>query len=91
MSTLEGRTVRFQPAPVTSLRLSDYQALTEQCHAFPYGLVNVASEHALYIPRLFMDPAHRDHITNLHLLDLTGPDHVPSVVTHGTDPGASGR
>jgi hypothetical protein len=34
----------------------------------------------LRIPHLFVDSTHRDHVIDLHLLNLPSPDHVPSVV-----------
>jgi hypothetical protein len=37
-------------------------------------LVNAASEYAARIPHLFVDPAKRDHISDLCLIDLPEPD-----------------
>jgi hypothetical protein len=81
MATLEGRTIRYRPVPATSLRSRDYKALTEHSpNTYPYRLVNVASEYAARIPHLFVDPAERDHISDLYLINLPEPNHpVPTV------------
>jgi hypothetical protein len=74
--TLEGRTMHYQLVPATGLRLRDYEALTEHPpNTYPYGLVNAVSEYAARIPHLFMDPAERDHVSDLCLIDLSEPDH----------------
>jgi hypothetical protein len=76
MATLEGRTVRYRPGPATRLRLGDYEALMEHSsNTYPYRLVNTVSEYTTCIPHLFVDPAERDHVLDLYLLDLPEPDH----------------
>jgi hypothetical protein len=40
-----------------------------------YELIDAASEYTAHIPHLFMDPAERDHVSELYLLDLPKPDH----------------
>jgi hypothetical protein len=42
--------------------------------------VNAASEYAACIPHLFMDPAERDHVLDLCLIDLPEPDHPTPTV-----------
>jgi hypothetical protein len=42
---------------------------------YPYGLANAMSEYTVRIPHLFVDPAERDRIPDLHLIDLPKPDH----------------
>jgi hypothetical protein len=43
-------------------------------------LVNAAFEYAVRIPHLFVDPAKRDHVSDLCLIDLPEPNHpVPTV------------
>jgi hypothetical protein len=81
MVTLEGRKVCYRPVPVTGLRSGDYEALIEHSsNTYPYGLVNMASEYTARIPHLFVDPAERDHVSDLYLIDLPEPDHpVPTV------------
>jgi hypothetical protein len=70
-ATPEERTVRYRPKLATSLRSGDYEALTEHSsNTYPYGLVNTASEYTARIPHLFVDPAERDHVLDLCLLDL---------------------
>jgi hypothetical protein len=49
-------------------------------NTYPYGLANAASEYTVCIPHLFMDPAERDHILNLCLIDLHEPDHTAPTV-----------
>jgi hypothetical protein len=49
-------------------------------NTYPYGLVNVASEYAAHIPHLFMDPAERDHVSDLCLINLPKPDHPTPTV-----------
>jgi hypothetical protein len=49
-------------------------------NTYPYGLVNAMSEYTARIPHLFMDPAERDHISDLYLLDLPEPDHPAPTV-----------
>jgi hypothetical protein len=79
--TPEGRTVHYRPVPATGLRSGDYEALTEHSpNTYPYGLVNAAFEYAVRIPHLFVDPAKRDHVLDLCLIDLPEPNHpVPTV------------
>jgi hypothetical protein len=49
-------------------------------NTYPYGLVNAVSEYTARIPNLFMDPAERDHILDLCLIDLPKLDHpVPTI------------
>jgi hypothetical protein len=69
--TPEGRMVHYQPEPITGLRLGDYEALMELLsNTYPYRLVNMASEYTARIPHLFVDPAERDHVSDLYLIDL---------------------
>jgi hypothetical protein len=49
-------------------------------NAYPYGLVNAAFEYTARMPHLFVDPAKRDHILDLYLLDLPEPDHPEPIV-----------
>jgi hypothetical protein len=49
-------------------------------NTYPYGLVNAASEYAARIPHLFMDPAERDCVSDLCLVDLSEPDHPAPTV-----------
>jgi hypothetical protein len=49
-------------------------------NTYPYGLVNAASEYAAYIPHLFVDPAERDHASNVCLIDLPELDHPAPTV-----------
>jgi hypothetical protein len=80
-ATLEGRTMHYRPVPATGLRSRDYNALTEHSpNTYPYGLVNVVSKYAARIPHLFMDPAERDHVSDLCLIDLSEPDHPTPIV-----------
>jgi hypothetical protein len=75
MVTLEGWTVCYRLVPATSLRLGDYEALTEHSsNTYPYRLVNATSEYAARIPHLFVDPAERDHVSDLCLTYLPEPD-----------------
>jgi hypothetical protein len=77
----EGQMVRYRPVPATGLRSRDYKALTEHSpNTYPYGLVNVTSEYAARIPHLFVDPAERDHVSNLCLINLHEPDHPAPTV-----------
>lgn len=54
----------------------------EDPRAFPYGLANSASEYVHHIPHLFMDPMERDHVSDLHILDLPQPPshHIVNMV-----------
>jgi hypothetical protein len=80
-ATPEWRTVRYRPVPVTGLRSRDYKALTEHSpNTYPYGLVNTTSEYAARIPHLFVDPAERDHVSDLYLINLPEPDHPTAIV-----------
>jgi hypothetical protein len=72
-ATPEGRTVRLRPVLKPSLSLFEYQVLTEDCQAFPYGLKNAAFEYAYRTPHLFMGPTKRDHVSDLYFLDLPRP------------------
>jgi hypothetical protein len=49
-------------------------------NTYPYGLVNAASEYTTRIPQPIVDPAERDHIFNLYLIDLPEPDHPAPTV-----------
>jgi hypothetical protein len=49
-------------------------------NTYPYGLVNAASEYMAHIPHLFVDPAERNHVLDLYLLDLPKPNHPASIV-----------
>jgi hypothetical protein len=49
-------------------------------NTYPYRLVNMASEYTACIPHLFMDPAERDHILDLYLIDLPEPNHPAPTV-----------
>jgi hypothetical protein len=49
-------------------------------NTYPYGLVNAASEYVARIPHLFVDPAERDHVLDLYLLDLPKPNHPAPTV-----------
>jgi hypothetical protein len=49
-------------------------------NTYPYGLVNAASEYATRIPHLFVDPAERDHASDLYLIDLPELDHPTPTV-----------
>jgi hypothetical protein len=69
--TPEGRTVHYQPEPITGLRSGDYEALMELLsNTYLYRLVNMASEYTARIPHLFVDRAERDHVSDLYLIDL---------------------
>jgi hypothetical protein len=49
-------------------------------NTYPYGLANTASKYTAYIPHLFVDPAKRDHVSDLYLIDLPKPDHpMPTI------------
>ena len=50
-STPEGRSAHRRPASATGLRLSEYEASTENYQAQPYGLRNAASNYAYNIQR----------------------------------------
>jgi hypothetical protein len=69
-ATPKGRTLRLRPVPTPGLRLCEYQALTEGCHALPYSLKNIASEYVYCAPHLFMGPLERDHVLDLYFLDI---------------------
>jgi hypothetical protein len=57
----------------------DYEFLTEHpSTVYPYGLVNVASEYIVRITHLFVNPAERDHVSNL--LELPEIDYPTPVV-----------
>jgi hypothetical protein len=73
--------VRYRPVPATGLRSGDYEALMEHSpNTYPYGLVNATSEYTACIPHLFVDPAEREHILDLCLIDLPEPYHpMPTV------------
>jgi hypothetical protein len=59
----------------------DYEALTEHpSTVYPYRLANTASEYMVRVPHLFMDPAERDHVSDLFLLELPKIDHLTPVV-----------
>jgi hypothetical protein len=79
--TLVGRMVCYRLVPATGLRSRDYEALMEHSsNTYPYGLVNAASEYTARILNLFMDPAERDHILYLCLIDLPKLDHpMPTI------------
>jgi hypothetical protein len=68
---------RYSPrtygTPSPGLRLSEYQVLTEDREALPYGLKNVASEYAYRTPHLFVGPMERDHVSHLYFLDIPRP------------------
>jgi hypothetical protein len=49
-------------------------------NTYPYGLVNAASEYTAHIPHLFMDPAERDHVSDLCLIDLPEPNYPAPTV-----------
>jgi hypothetical protein len=72
-ATPKGQTIRLHPVPTPSLMLSEYQVLTEDCQALPYGLKNAASEYAYHTPHLFMGPTERDHVLDLYFLDIPRP------------------
>jgi hypothetical protein len=72
-ATPQGHMVCLRPIPTPGLRLSEYQVLTEDCQAFPYGLKNAASEYAYRTPHLFVSPMERDHVTDLYFLDIPRP------------------
>jgi hypothetical protein len=79
--TLEGQTVHCQLVLATSLRSGDSEALTEHSpNTHPYGLVNATSEYAACIPHLFVDPAERDNVLDLCLIDLPELDHPAPTV-----------
>jgi hypothetical protein len=42
-ATPKGRAVHLRPIPTPGLRHSEYQALTEDCQALPYGLRNTVN------------------------------------------------
>jgi hypothetical protein len=80
-ATPEGRTVCYRPALATGLRSADYEALTEHPSTiYPYRLANVASEYMVWVPHLFVDPAERDHVSDLFLLELPEINHPTSIV-----------
>jgi hypothetical protein len=72
-TTPKGHTVCIHPVPTPGLRLSEYQALTEDCQTLPYGLKNIASEYVYRTPHLFMGPMERDHVSDLYFLDIPRP------------------
>lgn len=79
--TPEGRTVQRRPLPATSLRLADYEALTEELSSpYPFGLMNAMSTYQDRIPHLFMDHVERDHVSDLYLIDLPEADRPVPVV-----------
>jgi hypothetical protein len=49
-------------------------------NTYPYGLANGASEYTARIPYLFVDPAERNHVSALCLIDLPEPDHPAPTV-----------
>jgi hypothetical protein len=49
-------------------------------NTYPYGLVNAAFEYTTHTPHLFVDPAQRDHVSDLCLIDLLEPDHLAPTV-----------
>jgi hypothetical protein len=49
-------------------------------NTYPYGLANAASEYAARIPDLFVEPAERDHVSDLCLIDQLEPDHPAPTV-----------
>jgi hypothetical protein len=49
-------------------------------NTYPYGLVNAAFEYTARIPQPFVDPAERDHVSDLCLIDLPEPDHPAPIV-----------
>ena len=51
ISTPKGRSVRRQPTFATGLRLSEYEASTENHQVQPYGLRNAASSYAYNLQR----------------------------------------
>jgi hypothetical protein len=69
-ATPKGHIVCLRPVPIPGLKLSEYQVLTEDCQALPYGLKNAASEYAYRTPHLFMGPMERDHVSDLCFLDI---------------------
>jgi hypothetical protein len=69
--TSEGQIVHYRPALATSLRSVDYEFLMEHPSiVYPYGLVNATSKYMVHVPHLFVDPAERDHVLDLFLLEL---------------------
>jgi hypothetical protein len=55
-ATPKGRMIHLCLVPTPGLRLSEYQALTENCQALPYDLRNIASKYVYHTPHLFMGP-----------------------------------
>jgi hypothetical protein len=81
MTTPKGRMVHYRAAPATGLRSADYEALMEHpSTVYPYGLANAASEYMVCVLHLFVDPAERDHVLNLFLLELPEIDHPAPVI-----------
>jgi hypothetical protein len=77
----EGRTICFRPALATGLRLADYEVLIEHpSTVYPYGLANMVSEYMVCFPHLFVDPAERDHVSNLSLLELPEIGHPAPII-----------
>jgi hypothetical protein len=73
--------IRYRPAPATSLRSANYEALMEHPSTiYPYGLANAVSEYMVRIPHLFMDPAEHDHVLDLSLLELPKISHHAPVI-----------
>jgi hypothetical protein len=49
-------------------------------NTYPYGLVNTTFEYTARMSHLFVDPAERDHVLDLYLLDLPELDHPEPIV-----------
>jgi hypothetical protein len=47
---------------------------------YPYRLANTTSEYMVRVSHLFMDPAERDHVSDLFLLELPEIDHPAPIV-----------
>jgi hypothetical protein len=45
-----------------------------------YRLVNAASEYMVCVPHLFMNPAERDHVLDLFLLELPEIDYPVPII-----------
>jgi hypothetical protein len=65
--------VRLRLVPTPGFRPSEYQVLTKDRQALPYGLKKAASEYAYRTLYLFVDPMKRDHVSNLYFLDIPQP------------------
>jgi hypothetical protein len=59
----------------------EYEVLTEHpSTVYPYRLVNAASEYMVHVPHLFLDPAERDHTSDVSFLELPEIDRPAPVV-----------